>query len=38
MIRPLDRAKIFTGVSKGLFPWRRYEIIKRRRWCVDGPD
>jgi len=37
MIRPLDRAQIFTGVYGGCFPWRRTKIATRHPQRLDGP-
>jgi hypothetical protein len=34
LIRPLDRAQTFTGVSRGSFAWGSYGMATRRQGCV----
>jgi hypothetical protein len=36
LIRPLDRTQIFTGVSKGCWPWCSYGMTTRWRGCLVG--
>jgi hypothetical protein len=38
LIRPLDRAQIYTGVYGGCFLWRRTEIATRRQHRLVGQD